>query len=138
MNLDEHRVILGDSLEVMKNLASDSVDVAYLDPPFFTNKLHSSINRTRTTRFSFQDLWDSLDDYSKFLELRLKEIHRILKTTGSIFVHCDKNANFLIRALLNSVFGEEQFRSEINWTYRRWSVAKLNRAMRSKILTNRC
>jgi len=114
-------VRLGDCLELMSNIASDSVDLIYLDPPFFTNRHHSSINRDRTQTFSFSDAWNGLSEYGEFMELRLRQIHRILKNTGSVFVHCDKNANFLLRVLLDEIFGREQFRSEIIWSYRRWS-----------------
>jgi site-specific DNA-methyltransferase (adenine-specific) len=55
------------------------------------------------------------------MQMRLREVHRVLKDTGSVFVHCDKSANFLLRALLDNLFGSEQFRSEIIWMYRRWS-----------------
>lgn len=115
------KVILSDSLDAMKKMQSSTVDMVYLDPPFFTNQHHSSINRERTQKFSFSDVWNGLSEYAEFMEDRLKQVHRLLKGTGSVFVHCDKNGNFLLRGLLNDIFGEDQFRSEIIWTYRRWS-----------------
>jgi site-specific DNA-methyltransferase (adenine-specific) len=114
-------VILSDSLDAMKKMQGSTIDMVYLDPPFFTNRHHSAVNRDRTQKFSFSDVWNGLSEYAEFMEDRLKQIHRLLKDTGSIFVHCDKNSNFLLRSLLNEVFGEDQFRSEIIWTYRRWS-----------------
>lgn len=114
-------VILGDSLHEMGKIASESVDVVYLDPPFFTNRSHSATTRDRSTRFTFSDEWNGLNEYADFMELRLRQVHRVLKETGSVFVHCDKNANFLLRILLDRIFGRPQFRSEIIWTYRRWS-----------------
>jgi site-specific DNA-methyltransferase (adenine-specific) len=121
MNQATSEVILGDSLDTMKRIESASVDVVYLDPPFFTNRHHSAVTRDRTKKFSFSDVWNDLSEYAEFMEIRLKEVHRILKDTGSVFVHCDKSANFLFRVLLDNLFGGEQFRSEIIWTYRRWS-----------------
>jgi len=121
MNQVSSDVILGDSLSTIKTIESASVDLVYLDPPFFTNRHHSAVTRDRAKKFSFRDVWNDLNEYAEFMELRLKEIQRVLKDTGSVFVHCDKNANFLLRALLDSLFGSEQFRSEIIWTYRRWS-----------------
>lgn len=114
-------VRLGDCLELMSSIASDSVDLIYLDPPFFTNRQHTAINRDRTQAFSFSDTWSGLSEYAEFMALRLSQVRRILKNTGSVFVHCDKSANFLLRVLLDEIFGSEQFRSEIIWTYRRWS-----------------
>ena len=114
-------VIHGDSLITMKQIKNSSVDLVYLDPPFFTNRHHSAVTRDRSKKFSFSDVWDNLSEYAEFMEVRLREIHRLLKDTGSIFVHCDKSANFLFRLLLDNIFGANQFRSEIIWTYRRWS-----------------
>jgi len=48
---------------------------------------------------------------------RLIELKRVLKRTGSIYLHCDPTASAYIRLMLNSVFGEEQFRNEIYWYY---------------------
>jgi site-specific DNA-methyltransferase (adenine-specific) len=121
MNQTPGEVILGDSLDSMKRIESTSIDLVYLDPPFFTNRHHSAVTRDRTKKFSFSDAWNDLSEYAEFMETRLKEVHRVLKDTGSVFVHCDKSANFLLRVLLDSIFGTEQFRSEIIWTYRRWS-----------------
>ncbi len=121
MNQTTSKVILGDSLDTMKRIEIASADLVYLDPPFFTNRCHSAVTRDRTKKFSFSDVWNDLSEYADFMEIRLREVHRILKDTGSVFVHCDKSANFLLRALLDNLFGAEQFRSEIIWTYRRWS-----------------
>ena len=118
-----NRVVKGDCLTELAKLDNSSADLIYLDPPFFTNKQHTAITRDRSQKFSFGDFWNGLEEYAKFMEERLEQMHRILKNTGSIFVHCDTNANFLLRALLDEIFGVEQFRSEIIWTYRRWSNA---------------
>jgi len=121
MNQTTSEVILGDSLATLKRIEKASVDLVYLDPPFFTNRHHSAVTRDRSKKFSFSDVWNDLSEYAEFMENRLMEVHRVLKDTGSIFVHCDKSANFLLRVLLDNLFGPEQFRSEIIWTYRRWS-----------------
>lgn len=121
MNQTTSEVILGDSLVTMKGIKSASIDLVYLDPPFFTNRHHFAVTRDRTKKFSFSDVWNDLSEYAEFMKIRLLEVHRVLKDTGSVFVHCDKNANFLLRALLDNLFGSEQFRSEIIWMYRRWS-----------------
>lgn len=115
------QVIHGDCLFALEQVSNSTVDLAYLDPPFFTNRHHSSVSRDRKSKFSFADVWSGLSDYSEFMEARIRQVHRVLKDSGSIFVHCDTSANFLLRTLLDSVFGENQFRSEIIWTYRRWS-----------------
>lgn len=116
-----HKIMLGDCLTTLREMADSSADLVYLDPPFFSNKHHSAVTRDRTKKFSFSDVWNGLEEYAVFMEERLNEVRRILKVTGSVFVHCNSRANFLLRILLDQVFGEEQFRSEIIWSYRRWS-----------------
>ena len=111
----------GDCLDVVRGLAGDLVDLVYVDPPFFTQKTHSLVTRDRTTTFRFSDEWTSLADYVEFLRVRLCEFRRVLKRTGSLFLHCDTNALHHIRCLLDEVFGGPMFRSEIIWHYRRWS-----------------
>lgn len=121
MNYAPNQVVHGDCLTELAYLENATVDIVYLDPPFFTNKRHSAVTRDRTKKFSFGDLWNGLEDYARFMEERLEQVYRVLKDTGSVFVHCDSNANFLLRALLDDIFGADQFRSEIVWSYRRWS-----------------
>ena len=101
----------GDCLEMLKSLAAESVDLVYVDPPFFTQKTHSLVTRDRMTKFEFGDEWKSRVVYVEFLNVRLKEFRRVLKTSGSLFFHCDTNASHHIRCLLDEVFGEAMFRS---------------------------
>ena len=116
----------GDCLEVVRGLAAESVDLVYVDPPFFTQKTHSLVTRDRATRFEFSDEWKSRGEYLAFLRARLKEFRRVLKTTGSLFFQCDTSASHHIRCLLDEVFGDAMFRSEIIWHYRRWSNSQRN------------
>ncbi len=116
----------GDCLEIVRSLAAETVDLVYVDPPFFTQKTHSLVTRDRSTTFQFSDEWNSRTEYLEFLRLRLKEFRRVLKMTGSLFFQCDTNASHHIRCLLDEVFGEAMFRSEIIWHYRRWSNSQRN------------
>ena len=56
--------------------------------------------------------------------VRLEECKRVLKDTGSIFVHCDRNASHYLKVLLDKIFGTQYFQSEIIWFYKRWSNSK--------------
>ena len=62
--------------------------------------------------------------YAMFMGPRLAELHRVLKSTGSIYLHCDPHANHYLPVLLDSVFGEQRFRNEIIWAYRGGGVPK--------------
>ena len=119
-----NKLIQGDCLDVMQTLDSGSIDLIYLDPPFFSEKKHILKNKDGSREFSFDDTWGDSTTYADFLEKRIRLMHTILKDTGSIFVHCDKNAEHIVRAVLDSVFGSKNFQSEIIWSYKRWSNAK--------------
>lgn len=111
----------GDCLDVAREISSGAARLIYLDPPFLTQKTHTLRTRDRTREFSFNDLWNSHEDYARFLLPRLKEFYRIVADDGSIFFHCDRRASHIARALLDRTFGEDNFRSEVIWYYRRWS-----------------
>ena len=53
--------------------------------------------------------------YICFMAVRLIECHRVLKPTGSIYVHCDDHANSYLRMLLDAIFGARQMQSQIKW-----------------------
>ena len=121
--LDETKasVFKGDCLSILPTIESGSADLIYLDPPFFTGKVHRLSPRDRTREFSFGDIWKSKDEYMGFLHSRLSELHRVLSRHGSLFFHCNHSSTHLARLLLDDIFAPESFRSEIIWHYRRWS-----------------
>ena len=119
-----NEIIKGDCIQVLKCLDDCSVDLVYMDPPFYTQKEHSLKNRENTKEYSFSDKWDSVADYIIFIKNVIIECKRVLKETGSIFLHCDKSASHYIRVTLDEVFGIQSFQSEIIWNYKRWSNSK--------------
>lgn len=121
--MQENSIIQGEALNVLKTINEKSVDLVYLDPPFFTQDKHSLISRTNV-EYSFDDKWNDMDDYLYFMQERLFECKRILKNTGSIFLHCDRNASHYLKVLMDKVFGMANFQSEIIWSYKRWSNSK--------------
>jgi len=112
-----NKLILGDNLEILKSLESESIDLIYLDPPFFSNRNYEVIWGDKGEIRSFEDRWSGgIDHYIAWLKERVVEMHRVLKSTGSIFLHCDWHANAYIRVfILDKVFGEENFKGEIIW-----------------------
>ncbi|HOW76840.1 MAG TPA: site-specific DNA-methyltransferase [Candidatus Competibacteraceae bacterium] len=112
-----NQLILGDCFEVLKKIEMASVDLIYLDPPFFSNRNYEVIWGDVGEIRSFQDRWSGgIDHYIAWLKDRVEEMHRILKPTGSIFLHCDWHANAYIRVhILDRIFGEQNFRNEIIW-----------------------
>lgn len=120
----KHEVHRGDCLDILKTMPGESVDLVYLDPPFFTQKTQKLGTRDRQQEFRFPDTWNSTDEYADFLYKRLLKIHRVLCDSGSVFFHCDRNASHIARFLLDEIFGSEMFRAEIIWYYRRWSNSR--------------
>lgn len=116
--------IRGDCLEVMRSMEDKSVDLIYLDPPFFTQKIQKLKTRDRKKEFSFSDIWDTHQEYAQFIHDRVMEMYRLLTITGSIFFHCDRNASHIVRMVLDDIFKQDNFQSEIIWYYKRWSNSR--------------
>ena len=64
--------------------------------------------------------------YLVMMALRLVELHRALKPTGSFYLHCDPTASHYLRIILDQIFGVENFRNEIVWCYKRWPAKQTN------------
>ena len=109
-----------DCLEVLKGMPDESIDMVYLDPPFYTQK-KQSLRDSSGRRYEFSDIWKSREEYLLYMKDRIIQMRRVLKPSGSIFLHCDTSASSYLRMVLDEVFGERNFRSEIIWTYKRWS-----------------
>lgn len=127
-------VVLGDNLQVLRQLASESVDLIYIDPPFNTGKTQKRTftkttqdangdrtgyqgKRYRTEKTSTQGYADTFDDFLGFLEPRLQEAHRVLKPTGSLYFHIDYREVHYCKVLLDQIFGRENFINEVIWTW---------------------
>jgi site-specific DNA-methyltransferase (adenine-specific) len=55
--------------------------------------------------------------YLAMMAVRLIELHRVLKPTGSLYLHCDPTASHYLKILLDTIFGAKNFRSEVHWYY---------------------
>jgi len=124
MRTNVNEILLGDSQDVLPWFPDHFGDLIYLDPPFFTQKSHALLSRDRTKKYEFHDIFPSLETYLSFVKNVLHHCRRILKDTGSLFLHCDRTASHHLRNVLETVFGEENFQSEIIWSYKRWSNSK--------------
>lgn len=115
-DLEPNRLIWGDNLHVMRQLPSESVDLIYIDPPFFSNRVYNVIWGDQNEERSFSDIWEGgLDGYLVWLNARLYEMKRLLRSTGLIYVHCDWHASHYIKVEMDKIFGYENFRNEIVW-----------------------
>ncbi len=125
----------GDNLEIMRGLPDGAVDLIYTDPPFGTGK-RRRLDSIRTgegdqirtgfgdRRYPFEvvstiEYRDDLpfSEYLGFLEVRLREMRRVLSPQGSLYLHLDHHAVHYARIILDEVFGPEHFLNEIIWAY---------------------
>jgi len=100
-------VFCQDNLELLKSQPDESVDLIYCDILYGTGKNFGD----------FQDLKPIRSEIEAHYLPRLKEMHRVLKSTGSIYLQMDTRINHWIRCLLDEVFGYNNFRNEIIWCY---------------------
>ena len=142
----------------MRGMNSESVDLIYLDPPFNSNTNYAAPIGSEAAGAAFKDTWNLSDvdaewvnlmeqkhgslhrvllaamtnsdkSYLAYMAVRLLEMRRILKTTGSIYLHCDTTMSHYLKLLMDAVFGRNNFQNEIVWHYRRWT-GKANRFQR--------
>lgn len=103
-----------DNLELMKQMEDESIDLIYCDILYGTGRNFGD----------FQDLKPDRQIIEDFYIPRIKEMHRVLKDTGSIYLHMDWRINHWIRCIMDDIFGYENFRNEIIWCYKSGGSAK--------------
>jgi site-specific DNA-methyltransferase (adenine-specific) len=140
----EDQILLGESLELLPRLASETFTLVYLDPPFNTGRTQvrstmravrdPSSGRTgfagrsyRTEVLTRSSYRDRFDDYLAFLAPRLREARRVLRVDGTLYFHVDYREAHYCKLLLDEIFGRDCFLNEIIWAYdygartrRRW------------------
>lgn len=148
----------GDNLTILRDhIASDSIDLIYLDPPFNSNRNYNVLFKEQNRHESdaqieaFTDTWhwgdiaeatynelvtanhvpqkvsdlvvalrsfigsNDVMAYLVMMTIRLLELHRVLKPTGSIYLHCDPTASHYLKVVMDTIWGPENFRNEIIW-----------------------
>ena len=104
----------GDNLEYMKTLNSNSIDLIYNDLLYGTGRKFKD----------YQDLKPIRSEIEAHYLPRIKEMHRILKPTGSIYLQMDTKINHWMRCVMDDIFGYINFRNEIIWHYKGTGVSK--------------
>jgi len=114
------RIVLGDNLALLASLPTGSIDLVYADPPFGTGQRRrlGARNGHPVDGPVFPDPTRGGAAASvAWLRPRLVECHRVLRETGSLFLHVDWRISHRARLLLDELFGEACFRNEIVWHY---------------------
>ena len=116
---EPNRLIWGDNLHVMRQIPSNSIDLIYIDPPFFSGRQYNVMWGDANEMRSFNDIWeDGMPGYLIWLNARLYEMKRLLKSTGSIYVHSDWHASHYIKVEMDKIFGYENLINEVVWCYK--------------------
>ena len=109
-------IYCGDNLEALpKYIPDESVDLIYIDPPFNSSRNYEVFWGEAQERRAFEDRFGDAMSYLDWMRPRIREIHRVLKPTGSFYYHCDWHASHYIKVELDRIFGFNNFRSEIIW-----------------------
>ena len=117
-SLGPNRLFWGDNLHVMRQLPSESIDLIYIDPPFFSGRQYNVIFGDQNELRSFSDIWEGgMPGYLIWLNARLYEMKRLLKKTGTIYIHCDWHASHYIKVEMDKVLGASNLINEIVWYY---------------------
>ncbi len=98
-----------DCLVTTQTLPDRFVDLIYADPPFFSGRSYSCDG------VGFDDRWNNLTEYLEWINLRLRGFSRILKSTGTLYLHCDWHVSHYLKVLADRVFGINNFLNEIVW-----------------------
>lgn len=144
INVTNRTVFTGNNLEILKGINDNCIDLTYIDPPFNSNAKYTAQMGTLATGAAFEDIWkpdesvysylsaanpdlyrviDTMDiahsismkSYCAMMALRLIELHRILKDTGSVYVHIDSTSSHYLKVIMDFIFGKENFRNELFW-----------------------
>ena len=114
-------IYFGDNLQILRSLPSNSIDLIYIDPPFFSGRNYNQVWGDDNELRTFSDIWDGgMPTYLIWLNTRLWEMKRVLKSTGSIYVHLDWHASHYVKTEMDRVFGYDSFVNEVIWHYKRW------------------
>ena len=103
-----------DNLERLRRFPSESVDLIYLDPPFFSNRFYEVVWGDESEVRSFEDRWKcGIHLYTEWLRRRVPEMHRVLLSHGNIYLHCDRQARAYANVMMDNGLGHGNFLSEI-------------------------
>ena len=162
-NWSNQTIWTGDNLPIMRGMNSASVDLIYLDPPFNSKANYAAPIGSQAAGAEFKDTWslsdvdaewinlmeakhpalyrvllaamtDSDKSYLAYMAARLLEMRRILKPTGSVYLHCDPTMSHYLKLVMDAIFGRKAFINELIWYYRGAGVPKKSRARRHDVL----
>ena len=114
-------LINSNALEKINNFGG--VKLIYVDPPYFTEKLHNM--KGKKDVIAYEDIYGhSMEDYISKMYIQLKLLHEILDESGSIYVHVDYRTSSYLRIILDEIFGEKNLKGYIIWNINNGAKSK--------------
>ncbi len=161
--MEANALYCGDCLQWMRRWEDEVVDLVYLDPPFHTQARYLASARPafedlwrwdEAARLRLRSLLEGSDassrravaglhtmlgesaltSYLTYLAERLSEARRLLRSTGSLYLHCDPRVSHYLKILLDAMFGQDNFRNEIVWHYQTGGASRSHFAKKHDIL----
>lgn len=105
------------ALDLLRSLPDESVDMIYTDPPFGTGDIQTLERKVSGKIVSKISYDDRFENYMEFLVPHLEQIHRVLRTSGSLYLHLDWRWVHYAKVALDRIFGFDNFLNEIIWSY---------------------
>ena len=122
--MNEINIYQGDCLELMPEIKDKSIDLIYCDILYGTGKKFKN----------YQDLKPKRKIIEEHYIPRIKEMYRILKNTGSIYLQMDTRINHWLRCIMDDVFNYKNYKSEIVWRYHVGGKGKNNYSNKHDII----
>ena len=162
-NWKNQTIWTGDNLDIMRGMNSESVDLIYLDPPFNSKADYAAPIGSIAAGAAFKDTWTLSDvdvewinlmeakhpslqrvllaamtpsdkSYLAYMAVRLLEMRRLLKPSGTIYLHCDPTMSHYLKIVMDAIFGRRNLRNEIVWCYRGGGVPRRDFARKHDVL----
>jgi DNA modification methylase len=108
-------IYCGDCELVLSKFPTESIDLIYADPPFFSNQQYEIIWGDGYEIRAFEDRWKGgINNYVEWMLAKLEQCHRVLKKSGAMYLHCDWHASHYLKVEMDRIFGRDNFRNEIS------------------------
>ena len=162
-NWSNQTIWTGDNLPILRGMNAESVDLIYLDPPFNSKANYAAPIGSEAAGAAFKDTWslsdvdaewinlieakhaplyrvllaamtDSDKSYLAYMAARLLEMRRILKPTGSIYLHCDPTMSHYLKLVMDAVWGRRTCHNELIWYYRGAGTPRKDFARRHDVI----
>ena len=143
-NIAHRTMFTRDNLEVLRGIDDECIDLIYLDPPFNSKHDYAAPIGSEAAGAEFKDTWTLSDidvewlgliadkhpdlhaildavpnksdkAYLVYMSVRLIEMQRLLKSTGSIYLHCDPTMSHYLKVVMDAIFSRANFQTEITW-----------------------